>query len=466
MKAIVLGAGPAGLAAAQALVEGGAVVTVLEENAQPGGLAQSQRIGTHLADLGPHRLHLESGPTVRALLSGAGGLRPRARKGLLHLDPSRGRPGSAARSAAGGAVPYPLSLSSTLAALGVARSLAFGLGAMFMRGRGGDSYAAEGKRRIGAPLFRALYEPAAQKIWGLSADTLDKDQARARVGADSWRALFSRFFGRGEPGTFLYPAHGTNGSAYNAWASDLRARGVTFVFGARADSVLHEKGTVRGARATLGDRSEIFPGVRVVSTLALPRLVERLCPSIQAPYLDLHLRTLVILHIVIARSRLTDRDVHYFSSDTVPFARLTEQAAFGCDESAPDNETVLGLDFYDEAGGPTTRSSPEDLLEIAWPTLRCFGLERAEIRALSSVVRDNAYPVFHRGYRREREAALDALVSIEGLISTGRGGLFLHVNQHHAIEMGLLAGQTALLDAPSSTWRDRARRFEDVHVVD
>jgi protoporphyrinogen oxidase len=128
---------------------------------------------------------------------------------------------------------------------------------------------------------------------------------------------------------------------------------------------------------------------------------------------------------------------------------------------------VITLDFYDWQGGPLTCASPEQLFDLAAPHLARLGIARRNVRLLAKTVADNAYPVFHKGYASLRARSLDAAASIEGLLSTGRAGLFLHVNQHHAVEMGLAAGRAALCSTHTSTrWREAAQRFEAARVVD
>lgn len=455
MKAVVLGAGPSGLAAAEALLERGARVTVLEANARVGGLAKSHAIGNHWADIGPHRLHEQSNQRTRELLAGAGGLVERPRVGRIHLGQS--------------AVDYPLSPLQTLLSLGPRRTAAFAWGALTARWLERDgSYESEAARRVGRAVYHALYSPAARKIWGRDPRDLDADQAQARVSSGGPLGLLKKLFGGGEPGHYLYPKAGANGRMYDAWAEALRARGVELVTGARVCNVAHEAGRVRGVSFERAGDLTRLDAERVVSTLALPRLVDLLDPTLSVPGREsLTLRSIVVLHAVLARPRLSKQDVHYFPEASVPFARLTEQAAFGRTSEAPHNETVITLDFYDDRGGPRTRMDGDQLLALAWPHLERLGIERGEVRQVKRVVCDDAYPVLCQGYREARARCLDVLASIEGLLSTGRGGLFLHVNQHHAIDMGLSAGAVALQSAGSSQrWREHATRFEACRVVD
>jgi protoporphyrinogen oxidase len=455
MKALVLGAGPAGLAAAQALVEGGARVTLLETSASVGGLAKSHRVAGHWVDLGPHRLHREASARVRALLGGAGGLTERPRVGKIHLGDR--------------SVDYPLSPASLLRGLGPWQAARFALGALAAsRAIADGTYAGEARRRVGGPVYDALYAPAAEKIWGRSPRELDADQALARIAIRNPHALLARLMGRGEPGSYLYPSHGANGFAYQAWARELQRRGVELLDQTTAEQVLHEDGRVRGVRASRRGSDFVLQADRVVSTLPLPRLLCLLLPALDGVRTDeLSYRSVVALHVVLGRSRLSEQDVHYFPSLAVPFARLTEQAGFGRAPATPAGETVITLDLYDDRNGPLTRASAEDLLRRVWPDLERFGITPPDVRSVDKQVAHDAYPVMDLGYSAARDRALDAITRVDGLISTGRAGLFQHINQHHAIEMGLEAGSVALGPGPvARRWRALARRFESMRVVD
>ncbi|MEY3529985.1 MAG: hypothetical protein RLZ70_1053, partial [Verrucomicrobiota bacterium] len=71
LDAIILGAGPAGLAVAHAMVRQGAQVKVIEPSTRPGGSIRTVREDGWLVETGPNTLQIE-GEADRALLDDYG----------------------------------------------------------------------------------------------------------------------------------------------------------------------------------------------------------------------------------------------------------------------------------------------------------------------------------------------------------------------------------------------------------
>ena len=64
----VLGAGPAGLMAALKARENGHEVTVIEASSRVGGMAASFEVAGQRVDLGSHRLHPATDPSIMSLI--------------------------------------------------------------------------------------------------------------------------------------------------------------------------------------------------------------------------------------------------------------------------------------------------------------------------------------------------------------------------------------------------------------
>src|SRR5215217_2878008 len=153
---VVLGAGPAGLAAAREAAAAGRSVLVLERAATVGGMAASFEVDGVRVDHGSHRLHPATPPALLADLRALLGpdLQMRPRHGRLRL--------------AGRWVGFPLRPVELVRAMPSRLIGRIGAEALTapVRGREPPSFAAALRKGLGPTLYEQLYSPYAEKLWG------------------------------------------------------------------------------------------------------------------------------------------------------------------------------------------------------------------------------------------------------------------------------------------------------------
>ena len=251
--AVVLGGGPAGLAAAWYAARAGRRVTLIERADHVGGLAGSFEVAGVRVDNGSHRLHERTEPELLADLQGLLGdeLQHRPRDGRIRLCERW--------------VAFPLQAADLVTAVPpafaarAARDLA--AGPVRMR-RGEDSFASRARAGLGPTVAGAFYEPYARKLFGVDPAELSPELFRRRVGARSSGGILRRVLSRNPPPGFWYPAGGF-GRIPEAIADAAVAAGAALRTGVAAVAIRPD---ADGATVELSDGTTVRAR-RVLSTL-------------------------------------------------------------------------------------------------------------------------------------------------------------------------------------------------------
>ncbi|MDQ3273721.1 MAG: FAD-dependent oxidoreductase [Actinomycetota bacterium] len=464
---VVLGAGPAGLAAAWRASRSGLSTVVLERASAVGGMAGSFTVAGTRVDFGSHRLHPATAPALLADLQAllGGDLALRRRNGRLRV--------------AGRWVGFPLrpgELARTLPPQLLARVLAEGLigpltGPLTRARRrtSPSSYANVLRAGLGPTLYDSLYGPYARKLWGLPGEAIDAEQARRRVTADTvWKVAGRMLAPRrrtGQGRSFFYPVRGF-GQIVEALSTAATRAGADIRLGQEVSSLTASPDHVTLRTSGGGP----FTAGQVFSTIPLPVLGRLARPAPAAQVLTaaagLRLRAMLLVYVVHEGGRWTSFDAHYVPDPATPITRISEPANYRDSPSDPVGSTVLCCEIPCDVGDRMWTASEADLVElvadavsrVGLPPLRVLGLE---VRRLPRV-----YPVYSLGYRADLqgiEAWADALPRVT---TFGRLGMFAHDNTHHAMGMAYDAVD-ALRDGvvDADAWQSARRRFA-THVVE
>jgi protoporphyrinogen oxidase len=457
---IVLGAGPAGLAAAWRAGRAGLSTIVLERAGAVGGMAASFSVGGIRVDHGSHRLHPATAPGILADLRGLLGsdLQLRRRHGRLRV--------------ADRWVEFPLrggQLARTLPPSMLARAGAEALAEPIRRLRpaGPRSYADALRRGLGPTLYDALYAPFAVKLWGLSGDEIDAEQARVRVSADSPWKIARRLLRRGTEGqgrSFYYPRLGF-GQIVEALASAATESGVDIRPNTEVERLRLDE-TVEVHSAT----GESFTAGHLFTTVPLPALARIADPPPPAAALDsagrLRFRAMVLIYTVLDGRPWSEYDATYLPDTGTPITRICEPPNYRDSADDPAERTVLCCELPCSVGDTWWSASDEDLGALVTDTAARLGLPAVAPAEVYVRRLRHAYPVYEIGYAEHLRELDQWAGSLPHVTTFGRLGLFAHDNTHHAIAMGYdavdaLAGGRWNAEA----WSTARTRFA-THVVE
>lgn len=424
-RAVVVGAGVAGLTAADQLLARGWKVTVLERELQVGGLARSLGSDGYTFDLGPHRFFTGDPSVDRVIDSVLGDDQLKIRR-------------SSAVWMFGSYLHWPLSLRS-LWRLPPRVLMASALDS-FRRPDTADGPSFEDviRGRYGNTLFEVFFRPYTERFLGLPCRKVSRHWADAgvdraaidpRLDVSNIRALIRSVLLPSSPLSFVYPRTGGIGVFCDRLARRVERAGGTIATGAGVDACHFSEGAITGVVAD----QQLWPCENLVWTAPLPALINLLGGT--PP--DLDYLSLGLLNYRIRHAPRMPYQWCYYSDQDLPFTRVSIPSNFN-PALAPPGRSGACVE--------TTGHDAEQIscaLSAREPEIRA-GLARvgviedaAAAVAANPIVVPDAYPVYRVGYEARLERAMAFVHTFRNIFPLGRTAGFWYNNMDHSIRASL-----------------------------
>ena len=454
IKAVIIGAGPAGLTAAYELSKQGQHVVVLESDPQyVGGISRTVEYHGYRFDIGGHRFFSKS-REVEDLWTE-----------ILGADMLR-RPRSSKIFYRGNFYAYPLKPLEALSQLGVLEStlcvFSF-LQARLRPVRKPKSFEDWVVNEFGERLFRTFFKTYTEKVWGMSCKEISADWAAQRIkgltlgGAIKNALLPKRKLKDGTRvvktliDTFRYPRFGP-GMMWEACAERVRALGGEVLLGrsvvaCRFDAASSEWSVT--ARTPEGALEE-FRGEHLISSMPMRQLVAQIEPRLSENALrsanSLRYRDFLTVGLILReRNRFNDNWI-YVHDSKVKVGRVQNYKSWS-PEMVPDPDfCCYGLEYFCFAGDGLWTMTDEDLIALGAKELEQVGLGNAADVVDGCVIRQpKAYPVYDDDYQQHVGVIRRVLAAhCRNLHLVGRNGMHKYNNQDHAMMTALLAARNIL----------------------
>lgn len=453
-KAVIIGAGPAGLTAAYELSKNGQRVLVLETDPRyVGGLSRTVEYHGYRFDIGGHRFFSKSQEVENLWTEILG-------PDLLE------RPRSSKILYGGKFYAYPLKPLEALSQLGVMESalcvLSF-LKARLKPMRNPKSFEDWVTNEFGERLFRIFFKTYTEKVWGMSCKEISADWAAQRIrGLTLGGAIRNALLPKRKPSdrtravktlidSFRYPRLGP-GMMWETCAEKVRALGGEVLLGRRVMSCRFDVASSEWeVRAQTADGSaKKYCGEHVVSSMPMRQLVSQIAPRLPDGAVrsanSLRYRDFLTIGLILReRNRITDNWI-YIHDPVVKMGRVQNYKAWS-PEMVPDPSfCCYGLEYFCFEGDGLWRMSDVDLIALGIRELEQVGLCKAADVVDGCVIRQpKAYPIYSGDYQQhviEVRKALEA--HCPNLHLVGRNGMHKYNNQDHAMLTALLAARNIL----------------------
>ena len=446
---VIIGAGPAGLAAAHSISKAGLKPQVFEAAPHVGGMARSFELFEQRVDCGPHRFFTKQ-PEVSAFfdeLIGQDYVEVQ-RLTRIYYD--------------GKFYDYPLKASSVWSNLApdqIGSILYSYLLKKLSPIKNPQNLEDWISNKFGNELYQLFFKNYSEKLWGIPCSQIDADWAAQRIKSLSlFEAVKNNVRGnRGKHHSFVdkfrYPVNGT-GMLYERAQSIIEQLGGKINLRQAVKRLVFSGKKVSGIE--LADGSEILAD-HVISTMPLTLLLKGLpsLPEEVAHASDkLYFRHTILVYLEIDSTDLFEDNWLYIHSPEVRHGRVTNFRNWSPGLYQDKSTSILCVEFWAFDKDPIWHEKDEYLQKLAEKELRQIELIPENIRVLQSkVVRvPRCYPVYEIGYQEHIQKISDYLQQFQNLQLIGRYGSYKYNNQDHSIMMGLLAAQNVLHNKNIDLW--------------
>lgn len=453
-KAIVVGAGPAGLTGAYELAKNGQPVVVLESDPEyVGGISRTVNHQGYRFDIGGHRFFSKS-REVEDLWTE-----------ILGNDMLQ-RPRSSKIYYGGQFYSYPLKPFEALSKLGIGQStlcvLSF-LSARLNPTQNPKSFEDWVVNQFGRRLFRIFFKTYTEKVWGMSCREISADWAAQRIKGLSLGSAIKNALSPKRPqkdrsqvvktliDTFRYPRLGP-GMMWETCAKKVREWGGEVLLGRRVVGCLFDAATSSwtvSARRPDG-AVEQYRGEHVISSMPMRQLIAQIEPRLPDATRDaassLRYRDFLTVGLILReRNRFSDNWI-YIHDPNVKVGRVQNYKSWS-PEMVPDtNYCCYGMEYFCFEGDGLWSTPDAELIALAKKELEQVRLAAAADVVDGCVIRQpKAYPVYDDEYKQHVQAIRESLQAhCPNLHLVGRNGMHKYNNQDHAMMTALLAARNIL----------------------
>ncbi len=448
MKVVIMGGGPAGLAAGKTLSDENVKCIVFEKDDGVGGLSRTHHHKGFLFDLGGHRFFTkrnELDEFIQRLLVDE--LIEVKRSSKIYFM--------------GKFFNYPPTFFNAF--LGLGPWMSAQILASFLRERlrlhKPPVITLEDWmiRQFGRKMYEIFFKTYTEKVWGIPCSQGSAVWASQRIkGMSLMATIRETIFPRRKDRPvsliprFKYPAHGI-GRISERLRQEIEKRNNEVRLNSRVAKILHNEKKITGVLVQTRDGKEyVEEGTHFLSSIPVTELIQNFEPPAPPEVIEaskkLRYRDLLIVALMFDAERITKDTWIYIPDPNIEFGRLHEPTNWS-PAMSPPGKTSLVFEYFCFETDPIWHRPDQELAERTIEQFAKLGLAPgAEKKVIDyCVVRaKKAYPMHEIGHESALEIIKKYIARFPNLSLMGRYGMFIYNNIDHSMETGIRAAQNLL----------------------
>ena len=421
---IIIGGGPAGLAAAHYAKKNNINFSLYESSNRFGGNCITINVGDFYFDSGAHRLHDVDSDTTQIF------------KNILKDDLKKIDIGSQIFSN-NQFLDFPISPLNLFKFLGF-RSFSYEgfkiLFRMLFEKPKKNDFKSLITYKYGDKISNLFLINYSEKLWGISADELSQKISGKRLkGLDIKTFLIELVFGKSKKtkhldGSFYYPKEGI-GSLFEELANYVGTE--KLFLSKKVTQINHSKNKINSIEINNKENVSVN---QLVSSIPLNVFISKMNPpaprEIMSIVSQIKFRNVILIVLFINKERINFNGSMYFPSKEFPFTRIYEPKNRS-DYMSPKEKTSLAIEIPCFSTDQIWNDNDDGIISIVKDKLLAINLIESDLIIESLVYRINdAYPVLEYNFEDKINHLSNYLSSFRNLKILGRNGLFEYSHIH------------------------------------
>jgi len=450
----ILGAGPAGLAAAYHLTKEGQPIVLVERDSKVGGLAKSFQYQGFILDYGPHRFFTKVTPVLKLWDEVLGNDQVTVNR-LTRIYYG------------GKYFSYPLKAVEALLTLGIFESIRIITSYLLVRlfpNHKPKNFAEWVTNNFGKRLFEIFFQAYTEKLWGIPCTAISADWAAQRIkGLSLLKAVRNALLGNNGKvksliDQFQFPRLGS-GQLYEKICDYLQRNEQQVILNTEVVRV-HQNGS-EVTHITLRNRQtkteETVSCGGVISSIPINMLVQQIDSppphEVIAAAKSLKFRNTILVYLIVEGGNLFPDNWLYINEPNVQVGRVTNFANWSSEMLPNRHQTPLCCEYWCNFDEPMWTEPEDELVQRSEQELRKIGLLRNEKVSDGFIVRlPRTYPIYAGHYKEALTEIQSYLIQFQNLQLIGRYGAFKYNNQDHSLLMGIMAAENVLTPGKYDLW--------------
>jgi len=437
---VVIGAGPAGLAAAYEFICRGISPLILERGGMVGGISRTESYKGYNLDIGGHRFFTKNDEINQLWekMLGPDFLKVNRLSRIYYK---------------GKFFNYPLRPVNAFFNLGPLESLLVLIS--YCRARLSPqpeekSFEEWVINRFGARLYRTFFKTYTEKVWGIPCSEIRADWAAQRIrGLSLLVAVANALFGGQQAKSlielFSYPKLGP-GMMWQRFTEHIVTGGGELMLHSEVSAIRHDHRRITAVEYTNNETRSEVSAEHYISSMPISRLVQLLKPQPPAEVLksaeELTYRSFIIVVLIIDRQTLFPDQWLYVHSPKVQVGRIQNFKNWSRFMVPDQSKTSIGMEYFCNENDRTWKMADYELVEMASREMELMGFGPASLVVDSYVVRQaKAYPVYDATYKQKLLKIRNYLDDFHNLQTIGRSGMHRYNNMDHSMQTGILAAK-------------------------